>query len=204
MNKKADQSAVTRQAIVQGATRLFATKGFSATSIEAVLEECGISRGALYHHFTNKEALFEASFEALEARIVQKFVMLAGAGGDPIDVLHAGCAAWIDLAQNPEIRQMAFIDAPSVLGWEKWREIESRYGFGLLKAGLVAANTEGAIPQALIDSFSHMLLAALNEVGMMVARAADQAAATTLGKSAVRELLSGILKNGPPLERRAR
>jgi hypothetical protein len=99
---------------------------------------------------------------------------------------------------------MAFIDAPSVLGWEKWREIESRYGFGLLKAGLVAANTEGAIPQALIDSFSHMLLAALNEVGMMVARAADQAAATTLGKSAVRELLSGILKNGPPLERRAR
>ena len=194
MNKKSEQSAVTRQSIVEGATRLFSTRGFSATSIEAVLEECGISRGALYHHFTNKEALFEASFEALEAHIVQKLMALAGGSGNPISVLYAGCDAWIDMAQDPRIRQMAFIDAPSVLGWEKWREIESRYGFGLLKAGLVAANTKGAIPEPMVDTFSHILLAALNEVGMMVARAANPTTATNSGKSAVRDLLTKILE----------
>ncbi len=196
MSKKAEKGAATRQSIVDGAARLFATHGFAATSIEAVLSQCGISRGALYHHFTNKEELFEAAFEALESRIVQRLSAHARAGDDPVGALRAGCAAWLDLAQDAEIRQMAFIDAPSVLGWQKWREIESRYGFGLLKAGITAANANEGVAKPFIDTYAHILLAALNEVGMMIARSPDPREAAKIGKAAVNDLLNKILSSG--------
>lgn len=180
--------------MLETATRLFAQRGYEGTSIELVLRECGISRGALYHHFSSKDALFEAVFEALEREIVQRLLARAPAGKDPVQGLAAGCEAWIDMAHEPDIRQIAFIDAPSVLGWEKWREIEARHGFGLLKAALAAANAHGAIPEPFVDTYSHVLLAALNEVGMMIARAPDPAAAARTGKAAVRDLLDRLLR----------
>jgi hypothetical protein len=84
-------------------------------------------------------------------------------------------------------------DAPSVLGWEKWREIDERHAFGLMKAALEPAAKEAGLPAALVDAFAHMLLASLSEVALMIAQADDTSVALENGKGAVRELLARIL-----------
>jgi AcrR family transcriptional regulator len=193
LNKKVEKGLATRQDIVETATRLFATDGYAATSIEAVLRKCDVSRGALYHHFPSKQALFEAVFEGVEAQVAQRILASAGRAKDPIDALRAGCDAWLELARDGAVRQIVLIDAPSVLGWDKWRAIDARHGFGLLKASLTAASATGAIPEALIETFAHMLLAALIEVALIIARAQDAAAAVKLGKTAAQDLLTRLL-----------
>lgn len=197
MNKKIEKGHATRRYMVETATRLFAREGYEATSIAAVLGECDVSRGALYHHFSSKEALFEAAFEALEARVAQKILASSRRAKGAIEALRAGCDAWLELARDGEVRQIILIDAPSVLGWEKWRAIDARHGFGLLKASLAAAGARGAIPEAQIDTFAHMLLAALIEVAMIIARAEDLSAMKR-GKAAVQDLLTRMLRDRAP------
>jgi AcrR family transcriptional regulator len=193
LNKKVEKGLATRQDIVEAATRLFATEGYAATSIEAVLRQCDVSRGALYHHFASKEALFEAVLEELEARVAQSILASSRRTQHAVEALRVGCDAWLELAQDRAVRQIILIDAPSVLGWEKWRAIDARHGFGLLKASLKAAGATSDLPEGLVDTFAYMLLAALIEVAMMIARAEDSAAAVCLGKSAVQSLLTRML-----------
>ena len=193
MNLKVEKGLETRREIVAAATRLFAELGYGAVSIEAVLAATGVSRGALYHHFAGKEALFEAVYEAMEADLMRRTTSATAAVTDAAEGLRIGCDAFLDLAQEDAVRQIVLIDAPSVLGWEKWREIDARYGFGLLKAALVQASAGGALPEPLADSFAHILMAALTEVAMLTARAEDRPAAATTGKQAIRTLLDRLL-----------
>ena len=193
MNQKAERGLATRQGILETATRLFAEHGYAAVSIESVLAAAGVSRGALYHHFASKEALFEAVFEALEQEICAKVIASSAGARDAVRSLAAGCDAFLDLVQDQAMRQIVLTDAPSVLGWDKWREIEARYGFGLLKASLARVSAEGALPAEMIDLFAHMLLASLNEVALVIARASDRAAASAEAKSAIATLLTRLL-----------
>jgi hypothetical protein len=111
---------------------------------------------------------------------------------DPVEALRAGCHAWLRLARDPTIRRVALTDAPSVVGWEKWREIDERYAFGMLKATLGAVAAKGRTRQELVEVLGHMLLAALAEVALFIARAKDSKAAIRTGQSAVDELLDGL------------
>jgi AcrR family transcriptional regulator len=198
LNKKAERGLATRKAILATATRLFAEHGYAGVSVEAVLEAAGISRGALYHHFASKEALFEAVFEALEAEICDKVIASSAGARDGVRGLAAGCDVFLDLVQEKAIRQIALTDAPSVLGWDKWREIEARYGFGLLKASLARVSAEGALPADMVDIFAHMLLASLNEVALVIARAADRPSASAEAKAAIGTLLKRLLGPAAP------
>ncbi|HEY6718955.1 MAG TPA: TetR/AcrR family transcriptional regulator, partial [Reyranella sp.] len=168
MSKKVERGQATRLRIVATATTLFSQLGYEATSIEAVLRESGVSRGALYHHFDSKDALFEAVLEAIEADLAQAAIAASRDIADPAKALRVGCDVFLDLTQTKKVRQIVLVDAPAVLGWQKWREIEARYGFGLLKAALEAAAAQGQVRQDLVDVFAHMLLAALIEVALMV------------------------------------
>ena len=192
LNKKVQSGLETRREIVAAATRLFAAQGYVAVSIESVLAACQISRGALYHHFASKEALFEAVFEAMEVAIAEKVVARSAGAGSALAGLVAGCDAFLDLAADKAVRRIVLTDAPIALGWEKWREIDTRHGFGLLKAALDQANRAGALPAALTDSFAHMLLASLMEVALLVARADDRPTALANGKGAIRTLLERV------------
>ncbi|HKV40662.1 MAG TPA: TetR/AcrR family transcriptional regulator [Blastocatellia bacterium] len=193
MNKKVEQGNATRHQIVAAARQLFATLGYEATSIEAVLRESGVSRGALYHHFDSKEALFSVVLQEVEAEIAHVVSAAARGIDDPSRALAAGCGAWLGLASDPAIRQIALIDAPSVVGWQKWRQADESYGFGLLKTGLSAAATAGRMRPELVDVFAHILLAALAEVALVIARAPDPAAATGVGRIAIEELIGRLL-----------
>jgi AcrR family transcriptional regulator len=192
-DKRSERGQATRKRLIAVATRLFASRGFDGTSIEAVLEETAVSRGSMYHHFANKEALFEAVFVALEASIGEKVVLAATGAGDSSASLRAGCVAWMKLAGDPTVQRVVLIDAPSVLGWERWRAIEEANALGLLMAAMRAAADEGRIPAELADTFAHMLLATLNELALLIARSNDQTEAQRSAQAAVDELLTRLL-----------
>jgi AcrR family transcriptional regulator len=192
MTRKFQKGQTTRRHLVETATRLFAKAGYEATSTEHVLAAADVSRGALYHHFDSKETLFEAVLEAMEAEIAQSIRAAARGHADPVDALRAGCDAWLRLAREPAVRQIVLIDAPSVVGWQKWREIDERYGLGLMKASLHAAANAGRVRKELADVFAYMLLAALNEIALIVARADDAGPALRKGRAAAKELLDKL------------
>lgn len=183
----------TRARIVRAAGELFASRGYEATSIEAVLEKSGVSRGALYHHFRDKEDLFVAVLEALEARIADATVRASRGIADPVGALLAGCNAWLDVSRDPAVRQIVMIDAPAVVGWQKWREIDARYGFGLLKGSLRAAAEAGRLSPALVEPLAHVLLAAVLEMALLMARAEDASGSVKATKAALRELIEKLL-----------
>ncbi len=193
MNRKVEQGHATRRQLLATATRLFADRGYEGTSIEAVLQETGVSRGALYHHFTSKEALFEAVLEEMEATIARDVAAAAGEIESPVEMLRAGSLAWLRMAGDPVIQQIVLIDAPSVVGWQRWREIDEGNSFGLLKAALQGAADQGLVPSGSVDVLAHMLLAALIEVALVISRAEDTAAATRAGEEALEELLGSLL-----------
>ena len=193
MDKRAERGQATRDQLVEIATRLFAERGFDGTSIEAILEDAGVSRGSLYHHFANKEALFEAAFIAVEARIGEDTARASVGALDVIAGLRAGCLEWMRLAGDPVVQRVVLIDAPAVLGWERWRQFEEATALGMIKLAMQTAAAEGRIPPELSDVFAHMLLATVNEFALVIARSDDQAAAQRTAQAAVDELFARLL-----------
>jgi AcrR family transcriptional regulator len=194
VDRRQDRGQATREQLVVEATRLFAERGFEATSVEAVLDAAGVSRGSLYHHFKSKDALFEAVLDAEEARIGEATMLAAlGAGDDPVAQLRAGALEWIRLAGDPVVQRIVLIDAPAVLGWERWREIEEQNALGMLRAGLQSVADDARLDAGLVDPFAHMLLASINELALVVARAEDTGGAQDQASVAIDALLSRLL-----------
>ena len=192
--KRAAQGRATRGQLIEVATRLFAENGYEGTSIEAVLTAAGVSRGALYHHFAGKEALFEAVVVAISEGVTVRMAEAIDECTDPVDAVRTGALAWIGLAGDPVIQRVVLVDAPSVLGWERWRTMDDGQTLGAMKAMLQAVSDTGRLPSALVEPFSHMILAALDEFALVVARAPDTGAAVAEGRVAVEELLNRLLR----------
>src|SRR5580658_11143898 len=192
--KRAAQGRATRGQLIEVATSLFATRGYEGTSIEAVLAAAGVSRGALYHHFAGKEALFTAAVVAISDRVTVEIAEAIRDCTDPVDAMRTAALAWIDLAGDPVIQRIMLVDAPSVLGWEQWRAMDEGRTVGAMRAMLQAVSDTGRLPQELVDPFSHMILAALDEAAMVVARAPDTRVAVAKGRQAVEEFLARLLR----------
>ncbi|HEY2702200.1 MAG TPA: helix-turn-helix domain-containing protein [Candidatus Dormibacteraeota bacterium] len=195
-DRRAERGEATRRHLVATATRLFAERGYEATPIELVLAEARVSRGALYHHFASKEALFEAALDATQAGVAAAVRDAARRAADPLGALRAGCATWLALARDPAVRRIVLLDAPGVVGWERWREIDQRHSLGAVMASLRALANEGRLPRALVDVHAHVLLAGLTEVALLIARAEDPEVATERGEAVVARLLSGLVGDG--------
>jgi AcrR family transcriptional regulator len=193
MNKNVERGQATRAHLIEVATRLFAERGYDGTSIEAVQTASGVSRGSLYHHFAGKEALFWAVLEEVGARAGQQGADAMRNAPDPVAALRAGGLVWIRLAGDQVVRQIMLIDAPAVLGWQRWRELDEQGPLGVIRDALAYAAETGRIEHRHVDTFAHIALAAANEVAMMIARADDPAAALTDGESAFAEFLDRLL-----------
>lgn len=193
MNTRAEQKLTTFQRILSVATRTFAQQGFEGTSIEKLLEELQISRGALYHHFDSKEKIFRAVFEAVESDIETAIVNATRGITDPVEALRTGCDTFLKMVRDEPVRRIVLIDAPTVLGWQQWREIDAQHGFGLLKRSLQAAAAEGRIRPELIDIYGHILLASVMETALVIARVNNSAAAIRNGRAAITELIGKLL-----------
>ncbi|MCL2584905.1 MAG: TetR/AcrR family transcriptional regulator [Streptosporangiales bacterium] len=196
MDGRAGRGQATRKRIVEVATDLFADRGYEATSIEAVLERAGVSRGSLYHHFAGKDRLFDAVVEAVHARVGEATLaaVTASCETEALGLLKAAELAWIRLAGDPVVRRILLIDAPTVLGWRRWRDIEAQAGLGMLKEVLGQAADAGRVPPEHVESFAHILLAAGNEMALVIALADDVPAAQASAEAAVEEFLTRLLQ----------
>jgi len=178
-SKHAERSEATRAALVAAARPLFAQRGFASVGTEEIVRAAGVTRGALYHQFRDKQELFAAVFEQLEAEVTQRTADAATASGatDPLAALRIGADAWLDACTEPEVRRIVLLDGPAVLGWERWREIGMRYGLGLVEGALQAAVDAGQLPPQPVRGMAHVLIGAVDEAALYVATADDQAAA---------------------------
>lgn len=188
---QAQRSAATREALLSSARELFAERGFAAAR-EDIVARAGVTRGALYHHFTSKEKLFRAVVELLEEEMFERIASAAMSSEDPSEQLRRGCGAFLDAAMDPAVRRIVLLDAPAVLGWQAWREIDARYGLGLVIEGLNAVMAAGRIERRPVEPLAHLLLAALNEAAMMVASADDPVAARVVVGEAVDHFLAHL------------
>jgi AcrR family transcriptional regulator len=193
MNKNVERGKATRAHLIDVATGLFAAHGYDGTSIEAVLADSGVSRGSLYHHFRGKDALFLAVLEEVGARVGGQVADAMRGAADPIAALRSGALAWFRLAGDPVVQQITLVDAPAVLGWQRWRELDEQSNLALIRAALTYAAGKGSIEQRHVDTFAHIALAASNEVALMIARADDPAAALQAGTSGLTEFLDRLL-----------
>jgi AcrR family transcriptional regulator len=191
-NKNVARGEATRAQLIAIGTRLFAARGYEGTSIEAVLQEAGVSRGSLYHHFSSKEALFEAVLEDVAARASAQTVEAAQGAETPVEALRAASMAWIRTAGDPVVQRILLIDALSVIGWERWRAMDEG-PLSMIKAVIQTVADDGKLRPELVDTLAHVVLASVNEVALLVALSDDQAASMAQGTDAVDEFLRRLL-----------
>jgi AcrR family transcriptional regulator len=173
-----ERTEATRRALLDAARELFAERGYEGVGTEEIVRAAGVTRGALYHHFGGKAELLEAVYERLEAESTERVahIVLGSHFESPLEAMKAGIEAFLDECSKPDLRQIALHDAPAVLGWDRWREIGAANGLGLIEASLGAAIEAGEIRPLPLKPLAHLLLGALDEAAMLVAREQDPAA----------------------------
>jgi AcrR family transcriptional regulator len=187
-----ERSEATRGKLIAAARRLFAERGYAAVGTEEIVQAAGVTRGALYHHFEDKAALLEAVYEQIEEELTREIAAGAMSHEDPIVALRSGAAAFLDHCLDPEVQRIVLLDAPAVLGWERWREIGAQHGLGLVEAGLAVAMEQGAIARQPVRPLAHILMGALDEAAMTVARADDPGAARREMEAILGAVLDGL------------
>ncbi|MFN4311968.1 MAG: TetR/AcrR family transcriptional regulator [Ferrovibrio sp.] len=188
---KAEKHAATRAALLATARRLFAARGYAETGTEDVVREAGVTRGALYYHFADKRALFEAVVESIAAEVLAAIEAASSKAASPLDALITGSAAFLDACLKPDARQIFLVDAPSVIGWQRWREIDGRYGRGSLRQGIEAALAE--LPngrQLSAEALTFLLTGAMNEAALWLAEAENEMAARKAADAALNRILT--------------
>jgi AcrR family transcriptional regulator len=182
----------TRQRVVAAARRLFAEQGYFETGTTEIVDAAGVgTRGALYHHFESKQALFLAVFEAIEVDLVAK-VGVTVSGDTRLERLERALSAFLDASLDPEVRRVMLIDGPAVLGWAGWREIEARYGLGAIRQMVGDGIAEGSIVEVDENAMAHLLLSVIDEAALFIAHADDPAAARVTTGASVAALIAGL------------
>lgn len=172
---QAERSESTRAALLSAARELFAEHGYAGASSEAIVAAAGVSRGALQHHFVDKQSLFAAVYEEVEADVVQATAEAGMAVGhdDPLEVLRAGCHAYLDAVLDPAVQRICAVDGPAVLAPDVRSEITDRYALGLVREVVEQAVAQREIDDAPVEPLTKMLLAAVVAAAQFVATAAD-------------------------------
>jgi AcrR family transcriptional regulator len=190
-----ERTAATRAALVAAARPLFAARGFAAVSTPELAAAAQVTRGALYHQFTDKRGLFLAVVYAVEADVTRRIVAQVGASGaaDPGAALHAAADAWLDACEEPEVRQVLLLDAPVVLGWEGFRDVALEHGLGLTEWLLRGAVDAGLLAEQPLRPLAHVLIGALDEAALYVATHEDPETARAETSAVLHRLLDGLL-----------
>ncbi len=191
---QADRSAATRDALVAAARGLFAEHGFAEVPTDSIVTAAGVTRGALYHQFADKTALFDAVMEAVEADIARRLADSVGAAGisDPVEALRHATRTWLDICVEPEIHRIALVDGPSVLGWGRWREVCQQHVFGLVQTLLEHGIALGLIREQPARPLAHVFMGAGDEAALYVAEAANHAQARAEMIEVLDQLLAGV------------
>jgi AcrR family transcriptional regulator len=186
------RGAATRERLIAAARELFGQRGYENTPIEAVLEASGVARGALYHHFASKAALFDAVAEEVFVEIAERTDQAAKGHSDPLERIRAGSREWLQMSLDPAVQRLALLDPQTVLGWARWRALDERHSLGGLRAGFERLERHGRIPAGQGELMANLLLAALNEAALFIAYAPDEQAALATSLAAIDTLLDRL------------
>lgn len=196
--RKAAQAEATRRELLDVARALFAERGYAGTSIEELVARARVTKGALYHHFRDKHDVFTTVFEELEREIVEKINAAALSKESGWERVVAASHAFLDGCLEPAVQQIVLLDAPAVLGWEKWREIDAQHSLGHVRASLRAAMNEGSIDRQATKPLAHLLIGALNEAALLIARAPNPKRARAEIGAGFDRLLDGLRSGRHP------
>lgn len=193
-SRRQQYSASTKRALVDVAEDLFTTHGYASTSLDAIVAGAQVTKGALYHHFSGKQALFEAVFERVESdasRVIQK--SLRG-HKDPWDKARAGLRAFLGVVQEPRYRRIVIQEGPSVLGYERYREQEERSTFANVLEIVRAVLSAGTwnLDEEMLQTFARIFFGAMSSAGESVSSADDPIAAATRVETAIGFILAGF------------
>ena len=191
-SRREEHKEETRKALIAAGRHLFARHGYAGVSIEDVVVRARVTRGALYHHFADKQDLFRAILEAVETDLVDEVRRALEEVSDPWQSLVSGLQAFLTAATKPAALRIVTIDGPAVLGWGEWREIDTRFGLRLVSAGLQRAIDAGVLVPAPVQALAHMLLAALTESALLIADASDRELVRADVERAFLALLEGM------------
>lgn len=190
-----ERSAATRAALIAAARKLWGARGYAEVGTPEIAGAAGVTRGAMYHQFTDKAALFRDVVEAVEQDVMNRMATLVGASGaaTPADMIRAAVDAWLEVSGDPEVRQLILLDAPAVLGWAGFRDVAQRYSLGMTEQLVSAAIEAGQLARLPVRPLATVLIGALDEAAMAIATADDPRQAREEIGQVLRLIVDGML-----------
>jgi AcrR family transcriptional regulator len=173
-SRQAENSAATRTALVKIARKLFAERGYADTATEEVVRRARVTRGALYHHFKDKQDLFKAVLHEEQLKVAAKCTEAAAKESDPWRALMTANQAFLEACLDPAVQQIVLIDAPAVLGSEGFRQSDESYYLAGIKTAIEASIAAGIIEQQPVEPLALMIMGAMNEAARLIAHAPDK------------------------------
>jgi AcrR family transcriptional regulator len=187
--KKAEE---TRLALIAAARKLFTERGYHAVGIRDFATEAGVTRGALYHHFGDKESIFLAVFDAVERDLMAAGAQAAPTGLDAWAAFRQSLQLYLDAATQPEVQRITLIDGPAVLGWARWQALEAEYGLASVVNVLNAAMAEGLVKPQPIQPLAQLILGSIGQAALLIAHSATPEATRAEVGQALDSLLRGL------------
>ena len=184
----------TKRGLIDVAEELFTTHGYAATSLDAIVAGADVTKGALYHHFSGKQALFEAVFARVESQASTVILQSLTDQQDPWEKARAGLRAFLEVVQEPGYRRIVIQEGPSVLGYERYRELESRSAFSLVVDIVRAVLTAGPweLDEEMVHTFARIFFGAMSFSGETVSSAPDPATAAARVEAAIGFIVAGF------------
>lgn len=193
-SRRQQYSASTRRALVDAAAELFTENGYAATSLDTVVRAAEVTKGALYHHYSGKQALFEAVFERVEERASKRIAKAVKGAKEPWTKAEVGLRAFLEVVQDPTYRRVVVQEGPAVLGYERFREQEERTSYGIVQdvvAG-VLSSAPWELEPGMTEVFSRIFFGAMSSAGETVASADDPEVASARVEAAIGYILIGL------------
>jgi AcrR family transcriptional regulator len=199
-SRKVEQGLATRRHLLDVARQLFVDPGYQQVSAEALVAAAGVTRGAMYHHFRDKREVFEALYEEvlheLDDEVTATSWRVAGETGDVWEAFLAGMRCFLDLCLDPVIARITLLDAPVVLGWRRWAELDEAFSVKQIAGILELLMSMGELPEQPIEPLAHVLVGALNQAGRLIAESDDPPRARVELGAAMETLLEGVRATG--------
>ena len=192
MALQAERRAGTQKRIVNVAKKVFARDGYAKTSLAEIVDKANVTTGAVYHHFNGKKGLFIAVAEHLEQTILDAITTTTQTSKSPWETFESSILNTLEVCARPDVQQIVFRDAPTVVGIQEWREIEIKYAFGLMRTTIALLTEEGIMDAPNPDLMAQVLLGAIMEAAHGVARADDKVLTLQQAKNTIRTMLRAL------------
>ena len=192
MSRRQEYSSSTRKALLKSASDLFAVRGYAGTSLDEVVTAARVTKGALYHHYAGKLALFQAVFDQCEAGAVRRITSDVRRKKDPWDKALTAVASFLDVCKEPAYRRIVMQEGPVVLGFDRWRESEERSTYGLVHDLVRRVLRQYEIEGALLDTFTRIFYGAMSSAGIAVSEAEDAETASREVATVISLMLAGL------------